>query len=142
MICTANQVTGFCMKCNSGLKWVNKNWTNPLLFIKLSSLWLYFCTSRFRIFQWYWPGAITCACMCMLVCAFVCVYVRTWAFSSECKIDQVDFTDLTFRGKSTVIPNPSVQIPKAFHQHGLAEKTKIIQVWNKCFNIADRIVLY
>ena len=25
MICNANQMTGFYMKCNTGLKWANKN---------------------------------------------------------------------------------------------------------------------
>ena len=30
LICTANQMTGFCLKCNTGLKSVNMNKTSKL----------------------------------------------------------------------------------------------------------------
>ena len=56
---------------------------------------------------------------------------RKWALSSEYKIDQVNFTDwMSFltsnkKWKATLIQKLSPQIPKAFLQHGGAEKAKI-----------------
>ena len=51
---------------------------------------------------------------------------------SECKIDQADFTYwMSFLPSDLmkeIIPNPGAQSAmfKVFHQHGIAEKTKII----------------
>ena len=64
---------------------------------------------------------------------FVCVRL-TWALTSEHKNDQGDFTDWmsflpsTFMEETSPearIQKPSVQILKAFHQHGKPEETII-----------------
>ena len=51
-----------------------------------------------------------------------------WALSSEYKIDQADFIDWMSNLMDEVRPKPSAQIPKAFHQHGIAKKRKTILV--------------
>ena len=58
---------------------------------------------------------------------------RTRVLSSEFKTEQAKFTEwlcpsyhLTTWRKSVRIQKPSAQIPKAFYQHGIAEKTKVI----------------
>ena len=75
-----------------------------------------------------------------LMCLFYIIYYflviiqlkrgRTQALSSTCKTDQAAFTDwMAFLPsnlrKSALIQKSFVQIPKAFHQHGKAEKTTI-----------------
>ena len=53
------------------------------------------------------------------------------------KIDQTDLTGWMSWRKSTLIQRPLTQIPKAFHLHEIAEKSKMIQC--ECFNIDNRI---
>ena len=56
---------------------------------------------------------------------------RTQPLSFECPINQADlhtgcpYYHLTKQRKSVLIQMPSAKISKAFHQHGIAEKTKM-----------------
>ena len=57
---------------------------------------------------------------------------RTWSLSSECKLDQADFTDWISFLRSNPMSRKSDLIlrlsPKAFHQLGKTEKT-MIYIW-------------